>query len=167
VLQTSEGFNDSPLCGATNKRDHHTVRTPLALLVLALGLAGAVAVVAKAAPSANGLPSYTDGYTKWKKLNRKPILTPGAHNGVKNVFASKPRGARGRFPNGTVIVKSIAQPGAKGLPGQVAVMHKVNGRWRWVEYQLSEARYGVLAKGQLCVSCHMQARTNDWVFTKG
>jgi Cytochrome P460 len=138
-----------------------------ALFVLAIGLAGAVAVVAVAAPEANGLPAYTNGYAKWKKLNRKPILTPGAHNGVKNVFASKPRAASRRFPNGTVIVKSVAQPGAKGLPGQVAVMHKVNGRWQWVEYQLTGTRYGVLAKGQLCVSCHMQARANDWVFTKG
>jgi hypothetical protein len=24
----------------------------------------------------------------------------------------------------------------------------------------------VLAKGSLCSSCHMQARANDWVFTK-
>jgi cytochrome P460 len=143
------------------------VRSWIAAFVLAAGLAGAVAVVAVAGTAANGLPAYTDGYAKWKKLNRKPVTTPGAHNGIKNVFASKPRAANRRFPNGTVIVKSIVQRGAKGLPGQVAVMRKVNGRWQWVEYTLTGSRYGVLAKGQLCVSCHMQARANDWVFTKG
>jgi cytochrome P460 len=143
------------------------VRTAIAAVVLAAGLAGAVGVVAVAGTTANGLPAYTDGYAKWKKLNRKPITTPGAHNGVKNVFASKARAANRKFPNGTVIVKAIAQPGVKGRPGQVAVMRKVNGRWQWVEYELTGSRYGVLARGQLCVSCHMQARANDWVFTKG
>jgi hypothetical protein len=140
----------------------------LVVVVCAVGLAlvGAVAVVATAAPVKNGLPSYTDGYATWPKLNRKPVTKPGAHNGVKNVYASKPRGANRKFPNGTVIVKSIAQPGATGLPAQVAVMRKVRGSWQWVEYERSGARYGVLARGQLCSSCHMQARTNDWVFTK-
>jgi hypothetical protein len=138
----------------------------VAALIAALGLAGAVAVVATATTTANGLPAYTNGYAAWKKLNRRPFATPGAHNGVKNVYASKPRGANRTFPNGTVIVKSIARPGAKGLPAQVAVMRKVNGRWRWVEYALSGSRYGVLAQGALCVSCHMQAKARDWVFTK-
>lgn len=135
--------------------------------MIVAGLAGGTAVVALAQATANGLPSYTNGYAKWKKLNRKPITTPGAHNGVKHVYASKPRGAARKFPNGTVIVKSIAQPGAKGLPAQVAVMRKVAGKWQWVEYELSGSSYSVLAKGQLCASCHMQAKANDWVFTKG
>ena len=30
-------------------------------------------------------------------------------------------------------------------------MRKVNGRWRFVEYELSGSRYTVLAQGQLCV----------------
>lgn len=142
------------------------MRPVVAVLAVSLALGGAIAVVAAAAPTKNGLPSYTDGYAKWPKLNRKPVTKPGAHNGVKNVYASKPRSANRKFPNGTVIVKSIATPGAKGLPAQVAVMRKDRGSWQWVEYDLSGSRYGVLAKGQLCVSCHMQARANDWVFTK-
>lgn len=146
--------------------DDGPVRPIVAVCAVAVALVGAIAMAATAAPAKNGLPSYTDGYAKWPKLNRKPITTPGAHNGVKNVYASKPRGANRRFPNGTVIVKSIASPGAKGLPAQVAVMRKARGSWQWVEYDLSGGRYGVLAKGQLCVSCHMQARANDWVFTK-
>jgi hypothetical protein len=42
----------------------------------------------------------------------------------------------------------------------------VRGRWQWGEYELSAWRYGVLARGSLYSSCHMQARANDWVFTK-
>jgi hypothetical protein len=138
----------------------------VAVLSVAAAVACAVSVVAFAAPTRNGLPSYTDGYGAWPKLNRRPVTTPGAHNGVKNVYASKARGANRRFPDGTVIVKSIAQPGARGLAGQVAVMRKARGRWQWVEYSLDGGRYGVLAQGALCTSCHMQARANDWVFTK-
>ena len=84
----------------------------------------------------------------------------------KNVYASKPKAGR-RYPNGAVIVKTIARPGdGKARPSQVAVMRKVNGRWRFVEYELSGSRYTTLAQGQLCVSCHMQAKSNDYVFTK-
>jgi hypothetical protein len=61
------------------------------------------------------------------------VTAPGAHNDVKNVYASRPRGGNRRFPNGSVIVKSIADPGARGLARQVAVMRKVQGRGRWVE----------------------------------
>jgi hypothetical protein len=152
--------------GRGEEGDDDAVRTRVAASVVVLAVACAAAVVALAAPAKNGLPAYTDGYARWTKLHRKPVTTPGAHNGVKNVHASKKRAANRRFPNGTVIVKSIAEPGAKGLPGQVAVMRKVRGRWQWIEYTLNGSRYGVLAKGQLCVDCHMQARANDWVFTK-
>jgi hypothetical protein len=138
----------------------------LAVLVLALGLAGAAAVAASAQQSANGLPAYTNGYAKWPRINKKAVTTPGAHNGVKNVYRSKAKVGKA-YPNGTVIVKSIAEPGAKGLVAQVAVMRKVKGKWQWIEYERSGSTYGVLAKGALCSSCHMQAKANDWVFTKG
>ncbi len=137
------------------------------VVVAITALVAAAGVVAVAATSANGLPAYTNGYQSWPKLNAKPIRGgSSAHSGVKNVYASKKRAGK-LFPNGTVIVKSIARPGDRpARPFQVAVMRKVKGRWRWVEYQLSGSRYTVLAQGALCVSCHMQARANDWVFTK-
>ena len=143
------------------------MRARIIAIVAVVALAGAVAVVGAAETTANGLPSYTDGYTKWPKLNKKPVTGGSpAHSGTKNVYASKRRAGK-RFPNGTVIVKSIARPGDKpGRPDQVAVMRKVNGRWRFVEYQLSGTRYTVLAQGQLCVSCHVQAKASDYVFTK-
>ncbi len=143
------------------------VRTLVATVSVVLLAGAGLTVAATATATKNGLPAYTDGYTGWRKLNRRPITTPGAHNGIKNVYASKPRAANRRFPNGTVIVKSIAEPGAKGLAAQVAVMRKVQGRWQWVEYTLDGGRYDVLARGSLCTQCHMQARANDWVFTKG
>ena len=143
------------------------MRAAAATAVVAIACAGALSVVATATTTRDGLPAYTDGYATWRKLNRKPLTAPGAHNGVKNVYASKPRGTSRRFPNGTVIVKSIAEPGARGLAAQVAVMRKVGGTWQWVEYERTGNRYGVLARGSQCTSCHMQARANDWVFTKG
>jgi hypothetical protein len=140
------------------------------VIVAAIATTSAVAVAAVASTSANGLPSYTNGYAKWPRINKRPFTSTGplsyAHTGVKNVYASRKKVGK-RYPNGTVIVKSIRRSGDKpALPNQVAVMRKINGSWRYVEYRLSGFRYTVLARGQLCQSCHMQARANDYVFTK-
>ena len=145
------------------------MRARIAATVLVVAFASAASVVALASSSANGLPAYTNGYAKWPRINKKPFTSTGplssAHQGVKNVYASK-RKAGARYPNGTVVVKTIQPAGRKGLPAQVAVMRKVASTWRYVEYQLSGGRYTVLAQGQLCQSCHMRARANDYVFTK-
>ncbi len=138
--------------------------------VVAAALASAVAVVAMASTSAAGLPSYTNGYAKWPRINKKPFTSTGplssAHRGVKNVYASK-RKVGSKYPNGTVIVKTIQPAGQTGMPHQVAVMRKANGRWRFVEYELSGARYtGSPGSQQTCQGCHAQARSNDFVFTK-
>jgi hypothetical protein len=140
------------------------------VIVAVVAAVAAVAVVAVASTSANGLPSYTNGYAKWPRINAKPFTSTGplssAHAGVKNVYASKKKVGK-RYPNGTVIVKSIRRSGDMlTLPSQVAVMRKTDGRWRFVEYQLSGSRYTVLAQGQLCQSCHLRARASDYVFTK-
>jgi hypothetical protein len=140
------------------------------VIVAAIATTSVVAVVALAGTSANGLPSYTNGYAKWPRINKRPFTSTGplssAHTGVKNVYASRKKVGK-KYPNGTVIVKSIRRSADKpALPNQVAVMRKINGSWRYVEYQLSGSRYTVLARGQLCQSCHMQARANDFVFTK-
>jgi hypothetical protein len=145
------------------------VRARLVAIVTAVALAASAVVVALAATTANGLPAYTNGYQTWPKLNRKPFAScdsPCAHSGVKNVYASKRKVGK-RFPNGTVIVKTIVKPRTRFV-GQFAVMRKVRGRWRYVEYERSSpsARFTVLAQGQLCQSCHQQARANDYVFTK-
>jgi hypothetical protein len=138
-------------------------------VVTVLAAAAAVTVVALASTSAAGLPSYTNGYAKWPRINKKPFTSTGplssAHPGVKNVYASKKQVGK-KYPNGTVVVKTIRGARDTGAPDQVAVMRKVAGRWRFVEYELSGSRYTVLAQGQLCQSCHAQARANDFVFTK-
>lgn len=120
-----------------------------------------------ATPAADpGLPEFTAGYEAWEKLNAEPFDTPGAHNGVKDVFASAPKDGDA-YPDETVIVKSIQPEGETGRPFHVAVMHKVDGAWDYVEYERDESgTYGVLAQGSLCQSCHMQAEANDFVFTE-
>jgi len=149
-------------------RHHQPVRRRVVAVVVVVAVASSAVVVAMASTSAAGLPAYTNGYQKWPKINKKPFTKcgpPCAHSGIKNVYANKKK-TGAKYPNGTVIVKTIAQAGQKGMPNQVAVMRKVAGRWKYVEYQLSGSRYTVLGQGQFCQSCHARARANDYVFTK-
>lgn len=156
-----------------NSRQHvgHHARVSIRALgvVAAVATTASFAVVAFASTSASGLPTYTNGYTKWPKVNRKPVTRcgpPCAHSGVKNVYASKKK-VGSKYPNGTVVVKTVAQAGDKpALPSQVAIMRKLAGKWRYVEYQLSGSRYSVIGQGSFCASCHAQARASDYVFTK-
>lgn len=145
------------------------MRLRIIVVVAIVAAASSTVVVAVASTTAAGLPAYTNGYQKWPKINKKPFTRcgpPCAHGGVKNVYTSKKK-VGAKYPNGTVIVKSIAEAGDKpSLPNQVAVMRKVAGRWKYIEYQLSGARYTVLGQGQLCQSCHARAKANDYVFTK-
>ena len=131
-----------------------------------------VAVVASAGPPP-GLPSYTAGYTKWTKLNARPI-PPRAndpHRSTKNVYASKlPRRGTTRYPVGTVIVKEGRNGGFVSL---IAVMRKVkatgpNNGWVMIEWtrQSARGRFSELARGQVCYSCHVGARKTDYVFTR-
>ncbi len=145
------------------------MRLRVIAVVGVVAVASSAVVVALASTSAAGLPPYTNGYQKWPKINKKPFTRcgpPCAHGGVKNVYASRKK-VGAEYPNGTVIVKSIAQTGDRpSMPNQVAVMRKVAGRWKYIEYQLSGARYTVLGQGQFCQSCHARAKANDYVFTK-
>jgi hypothetical protein len=121
-----------------------------------------------------GLPAYTDGYRTWTKINRKPIQ-PRAndpHHSVKNVYASKAKRG-GRYPYGTVIVKEGREPGKKWVR-LMAVMRKVRGAsprnndWQMREWTRGSpsGRFGEIASGQVCYSCHVGAKKNDYVFTK-
>jgi len=127
---------------------------------------------APAGATANGIPAYVDGYAKWPRLNRLPIRGgSSAHQGTKNVYASK-RKTGSRYPVGTIVVKTGAEPGKKWL-SLVATMRKVkgtkNGGWRWEEFTRSSptARFtkvGFPESG--CAACHSQAKSNDFVFTR-
>ena len=84
---------------------------------------------------------------------------------MKNVYASKKKVGK-KYPNGTVIVKTIVEPGTKYV-GQVAVMRKVDGRWRFVEYELSSPGATPSSRRDSSAStATWQARANDYVFTK-
>ena len=149
---------------------HRGVRVRIIGIVAVIAtIASIVVVVATASTSAGGLPSYTNGYAKWQRINAKPFTKcgpPCAHSGVKNVYVSKRKVGK-LFPNGTVVVKTVAQPGDKPtLPSQVATMRKLSGKWRYVEYGLSGSRYSVIGQGAFCQSCHARMRANDYVFTK-
>ncbi len=145
------------------------MRAKLPVLVIALGLAAAIAVVAAAQSTANGLPSYTNGYQRWPKLKRIQVKGPNPHVKVKAVYVNK-RKAGKAWPVGTVIVKDIVSPGDSFI-SQVAVMRKVkrtspSGGWVFVEFSRSNATasYGLLAQGATCTGCHSLAKKNDWVF---
>ena len=137
--------------------------------LVALPLAAAVAGTAPVP----GIPGYAQGYTRWTKLNAKPI-PPRAndpHRSTKNVYASKlPRRGATRYPVGTVIVKAGRN---RGFVSLIAVMRKVratgqNNGWVMVEWSRASAGepFTELARGQVCYSCHVGAKRTDYVFTK-
>ena len=139
-----------------------------AAIVAALVAAG----VAGAQARKDGLPAYVNGYASWHKVNAKPIRGgSSAHQGVKNVYASR-RKANGRYPTGTILVKTATPPGKHWL-SLVATMRRVkaasNGGWRWEEFTRSSptARFARIAFPESgCAACHMQAKANDYVFTR-
>jgi len=143
------------------------------LLVSAVALlATAVSSAAPAEQAANGLPRYVDGYAKWQKVNSKPIRGgSSAHPGTKNVYASKRKTGK-RYPVGAIVVKTATPPGKRWL-SLVATMRRItssrNGGWRWEEFTRSSAtarftKVGFPESG--CAACHMQAKSNDYVFTR-
>lgn len=170
VTVAHRGVLPQGLFSATETRHNRAVRIRILAVVGAVALAASVAVVALASSTANGLPSYTNGYATWPRINRKPFTSTGplstAHSGVKNVYASRRKVGK-TYPNGTVIVKTIQRGTRKGMPEQVAVMRKRSGKWRYDEYELSGSAYRNLGFPQgLCQGCHQRARANDYVFTR-
>ncbi len=143
----------------------------LAVVLVPLAFLAAGAPAAAPLP---GIPSYAQGYTSWTRLNARPLplRSPDPHAGVKNVYASKlpPRGSS-RYPGGTVIVKEARRPG-KRFVGLIAVMRKTAARqhngWVMIEWTrpTATARFTEIARGQVCYSCHVGARSTDYVFTR-
>jgi hypothetical protein len=123
-----------------------------------------------------GAPAFLAGYRGWSKLNAQPIPPRDSdpHNGTKNVYASKPARADGRFPNGTIVVKEATRPGADFL-GLLAVMRKRAGAdpehndWVFVEYtrDARSERFAEIGRGAVCWGCHVGAQDTDYVFTAG
>jgi hypothetical protein len=155
-----------------SKPPRRTIADMKAASVLGGLLALTIAASAGARADANGIPAYVDGYAKWPKLNAKPILGgSSAHQGTKNVYASK-RKTGVNYPVDAIVVKTARPPGKQWL-SLVATMRKIrgnaNGGWRWEEFTRSSptARFtkvGFPESG--CAACHMQAKANDYVFTR-
>ena len=141
-----------------------------ALVAVAAAAALAAGVAAAAAPKLPGIPAYAQPYAQWHKVNKRPLTTPGAHPGRKNVYASK-RARRGRYPNGTIIVKEARDPA--GFVSLIAVMRKragsdrAHGNWQFIEWTRNSrnARFREIARDGVCWSCHAGAKKTDWVFT--
>jgi Cytochrome P460 len=135
-------------------------------------VAGAPSARAQQLP---GVPSYVRGYKRWQKLNRRPIRGgSAAHGGTKNVYVSKPlRAGQKRYPVGTIIVKEAVNPGERFVH-LIAVSRKVKGfnprhnNWQMIEWTRSSAsaRFSEVARGQICYSCHVGARSRDYVWTR-
>jgi hypothetical protein len=131
------------------------------------------------APSARapypGVPAYIAGYKRWKKLNRAPVRRGSpAHGGTKNVYVSKPlRPGQKRYAVGTIIVKEAVNPG-ESFVHLIAVSRKIKGfnprhnDWQMIEWTRDSAsgRFSEVARGQICYSCHVGARSRDYVWTK-
>ena len=64
---------------------------------------------------------------------------------------------------------NMVYPPRPARRGRVIALHCSGGgasQWSYLAEGLG-GRYEVLAGGSLCTQCHMPARANDWVFTKG
>jgi Cytochrome P460 len=135
-------------------------------------VAGAPSARAQQLP---GVPSYVRGYKRWQKLNRRPIRGgSAAHGGTKNVYVSKRlRAGQKRYPVGTIIVKEAVNPGERFVH-LIAVSRKIKGfnprhnDWQMIEWTRSSAsaRFTEVARGQVCYSCHVGARSRDYVWTR-
>ena len=141
--------------------------------IAAMAAVALVAVgVAAAQARKDGLPAYVNGYADWQRVNAKPIRGGSpAHQGVKYVYASARKVGR-RYPTGTIVVKTGSPPGKRWL-SLVATMRRTqgtaNGGWRWEEFTRTSpaARFAKVAFPESgCAACHMQAKANDYVFTR-
>jgi hypothetical protein len=132
-------------------------------------------IEAPAAEALPGLPAELAGYEGWRKLNDAPLPRRASdpHDGTKDVFASRPAGADGTFPDGAIVVKEATRPDADFV-GLVAMMRKERGSnpehadWVMVEWVRDgpDEPFRELASGAVCTSCHVQARATDYVFTR-
>jgi hypothetical protein len=87
---------------------------------------------------------------------------------------SEPVRPDGSFPNGTIVVKEAARPGADFV-GLLAIMRKRAGAdpehndWVFVEYtrDARSQRFAEIGRGAVCWGCHVGAQDTDYVFTAG
>ncbi len=153
------------------RRARHTrgVRRIIAVVVV-VATASAVAVVALASTSAAGLPSYTNGYAKWPRINKKPFTSTGplssAHVGREERLREQEEG-RQALPERHRDREDDRQAGDE--------VHRPVRRHAQGRRPLAIRRVRALEPssavhrpraGAALPSCHMAVRANDYVFTK-
>lgn len=130
---------------------------------------------ALAAGCGSTLPGDVPGYeSRCVRMNREPIARYDGdpHEGVKNVFACNVEQAALQanvrpFADGALIVKESTREG-ESFPWLIAIARKQGGAWQWAEYTRNFAGEDfrhILAGPSVCTSCHVKARTADWIFT--
>lgn len=128
-----------------------------------------------------GLPDYTAGFETWLKMNAEPIVGGSpAHFGTKDILINQAREAiapdgeqKFPYPDGSIIVKPVYRSDQDFI-GIFALMRKEAGSnpaandWTFIEYSRREgdAAFTVLARGQLCESCHSRVQDTDYVFQR-
>jgi Cytochrome P460 len=154
---------------------------PRSLLVASSMLAAGIAAAADAPP----VP-YPEGYRQWTHV-KSMVIQPGhalydAFGGIHHLYANKKAEqgyARGRFPDGAVIVfdlleaKSADNAVQEGARKVVGVMHKdakkyaATGGWGYEGFKGdSKAERAVAGNAATaCYQCHTAQKDKDFVFS--
>jgi len=144
---------------------------------LAMSLLAAVVVVLITA--CTPIPAEVEGFeTRCIEMTTEeiPPHEDDPHDGFKRVYACDitldqlvdGNGQTIRpFPDGTRIIKASRRP-AESFNWLVASAQKVNGTWKWVEWTRNfpdEELLQIPASEQLCIDCHRQVESADWIFS--
>jgi len=112
-------------------------------------------------------------YTKWRLMPGTTAMRTGKepHGALQNVYVNGPAFAAitakaGAMPSGAVIVKENYMPDKK--LAAVTVMYKRKGYnpdggdYMWLKFD-ADKKIQAEGKVQGCISCHTQAKANDFV----
>lgn len=123
------------------------------------------------------LPSDVANYREdddCHKMNAAPLprRSDDPHEGEKNVYACNVplavlRANERPFPEGTIVIKESIRRDSD-YAWLVATARKHADGWQWAEYTRnfeSEEFVHILPGEQVCIDCHRDARTVDWIYT--
>ncbi|MFH0915098.1 MAG: hypothetical protein V1912_01455 [bacterium] len=125
---------------------------------------------ATAATRPTGLPTLADveDYRQWLKMNTEPVQ--GRTHGLTDIYIDQERETIAPnetlvlpFPDGSTIVKEQLQGSLVAIMRKVEGIDPEHGDWQWIEYRTDG---GIVGQDGACWSCHGQAESTDWVFTK-
>ena len=149
---------------------------PWTAALLALGLLAAAAQTKPTAPELWNWLADQNFAERWRHVPGEPegkYRGGPPHGAVLQTFVNDLafealRSGRFPLPAGAVIVKENYT--ADGRLANLAVMRKVEGYnpeggdWFWAEYS-PDGRVLFEGKAALCIGCHAQKKTSDWIFS--